>query len=72
MTAQEAETYFEALTAEEELRSYQLQYLYAVNHYSKSFTKQLLDRISKDLSSGMYGNIYTFETAKTAITGDPS
>lgn len=51
----------------QELEAYQNQYKYAKKNYSRQMTKALLKKISKDLSSSVYGNIISFAEAKNLI-----
>lgn len=53
--------------ASEELGAYQRQYKRFKRTASKAVCSEFLAYIAGDLSSGMYGDIYTFETAKDAI-----
>lgn len=55
--------------AEQELGAYQRQYKSARKRYSKASLRGLLERIAGDLSSGIYGNIYTLDEAKKLIKG---
>ena len=52
---------------EQELEAYQNQYKYAVEHYNRAERRRLLDRISKDLASPIYGGIITKQEAKELI-----
>lgn len=54
--------------ADEELGAYRRQYKRFRKTGSRAATSMFLNYIAGDLSSGMYGNIYTLDTAKKAIT----
>ena len=51
----------------QEIEAYQNQYKYIFENSSRNEANTLLLRISKDLSSEMYGNIISFEEAKRLI-----
>ena len=53
----------------QETEAYQNQYKYAVKHYNRAERRRLLDRISKDLASPIYGGIITKQEAKVKIKG---
>ena len=52
---------------EQELEAYRNQYRYAINNYDKRSRKELLKRISKDLSRPLYGSLVTKKEAKKLI-----
>lgn len=52
---------------QQELEAYRNQYKYIFKHSSRNEANTLLLRISKDLSSEMYGSIVSFEEAKRLI-----
>lgn len=54
---------------EQELKAYRRQYGYATGRYPKHIRKSLLEKISKDLSSEMYGGIVDQKEARDLITG---
>lgn len=53
----------------EELGAYQRQYKRFRKTASRASRSLFLTRIATDLSSGMYGDVYTLEEAKKAIAG---
>ena len=54
----------------QELKAYQNQYQYAVKHENRKMRRVILDRISKDFASDIYGNLLTKKNARKLITGD--
>ncbi len=52
---------------DQEVEAYARQYKFFKNKHSRQ-TKQFLNKIAKDLSSKMYGNLCSFERAKELIT----
>lgn len=53
----------------QEIFAYRAQYQYAQDNYNRNDRRRLLQHISKDLSSDLYGKLITKEEAKEAITG---
>ena len=51
----------------QELEAYRAQYKYIFKHSNRNEANTLLLRISKDLSSEMYGDIISFDEAKRLI-----
>lgn len=51
----------------QELEAYSVQYKYFRSKYKTKISDLLLDNISKNLSSSMYGNMLSFHKARTMI-----
>lgn len=51
----------------EEVEAYRNQYQFAQSHYERSYWRGLVRKMSKDLSSKMYGNIVDRATAEALI-----
>ena len=58
-----------AFRLQQELQAYRVQYKVVFKKQNWRNTEELLTSISKDLSSAMYGNILTYQEARTLITG---
>ena len=52
---------------EQELEAYQAQYKYALDNYEEKYTNRLLEKVSDDLSSSLYGGIITKKEALNKI-----
>lgn len=52
---------------EQEIQAYRMQYQFAVKFYNRHERRALLAKISKDLSSPMYGKLVSKEEAKELI-----
>lgn len=52
---------------EQEIQAYQTQYLMAKSKYARSRAKNILKQVAGDLSSGLYGDLLTFDEAKKLI-----
>lgn len=57
----------EQFRLQQELEAYQMQFIYLRSHYSRKDRRTILNKISKDLSSAMYGSIISKEQAKQLI-----
>ena len=57
----------DAFRLEQETEAYRNQYKYSLENYNRAGRKRLLKKISKDLSSPLYGNLITENEAKEAI-----
>ncbi len=66
------ERYFtdESFRLEQEVEAYQEQYQYAVKNYPRPKRREVLKRITKDLSGPMYGKIITKAEARDLIKHD--
>lgn len=54
---------------EQEVEAYHAQYIFVKERSSRQVARDFLKRIARDLSGPMYGNLCSFETAKTLIYG---
>jgi hypothetical protein len=54
---------------DQELKAYQAQYQYILEHSARPQRRMLLKKIAHDLSGAMYGYMVDFETAKSMIKG---
>lgn len=54
----------------QELEAYQVQYAFARDNYGRDYRKAVLNKISKDLSSPIYGKLVSKKDARSLILGD--
>lgn len=54
----------------QEAEAYQNQYRYVLQHYTRSFRRSTLQKLAKDFSSALYGNIISKKLAEEIIENE--